>query len=194
MSSTAIAAAPAAHYHYSRIQRSLHWLMAAIILIAIGLGIWSSYLVVGTPFRRALLDIHKSLGMTALALLLLRIAVRLFLGEPLYRRPLDVLTRVGAHLAHGALYLMMLFMPLTGYLFSAAGGYSLPWFGLFTWPRVLPHDEPDALLGQSLHHIGAWVICALLIAHGLAVIWHAAVKKDEVLSRMLPSGSVGSSR
>ena len=46
----------------------------------------------------------------------------------------------------------------------------------------------DALLGQSLHHIGAWVICALLIAHGLAVIWHASVKKDEVLSRMLPSG------
>ena len=188
MSSTAIAAAPAAHYQYSRIQRSLHWLMAAIILIAIGLGIWSSYLVVGTPFRRALLDVHKSLGMTALALLLLRIAVRLFLGEPLYRRPLDALTRVGAHLAHGALYLMMLFMPLTGYLFSAAGGYSLPWFGLFSWPRILPHDEPDALLGQSLHHIGAWAICALLIAHGLAVIWHAAVKKDEVLSRMLPSG------
>src|ERR1700722_20528589 len=107
MSSPEAAAAPAASYHYSRIQRSLHWLMAAIILIAIGLGIWSSYLVVGTPFRRALLDVHKSLGMTALALLLLRIAVRLFLGEPLYRRPLDALTRVGAHPSHGALFLLV---------------------------------------------------------------------------------------
>lgn len=173
-------------YAYSSLQRGLHWFMAAIILVALGFGVWSSFLVVGTPFRRELLDVHKSLGMTALALVILRVACRLTLGEPPYREPLDRLSRIGAHGAHGALYLMMLYMPLSGYLFSAAGGYSLPWFGLFSWPRLLPLDKAASIFGQTLHHWGAWAIGALLILHGMAVVWHALVKKDEVLSRMLP--------
>lgn len=186
MSATVLPASEASRYSYRRVQRGLHWLMAAVILAAFALGVWSAYLVVGSPFRRALLDIHKSLGMTALVLLGLRVVCRLALGEPPYREPLDRLSRIGAHLAHGALYLMMLYMPLSGYLFSAAGGYSLPWFGLFSWPRLLPRDKTAAALGQTLHHWGAWIIGALLVLHGMAVVWHVFVKKDEVLSRMAP--------
>jgi cytochrome b561 len=174
-------------YTYSPLQRTLHWLMAAIIFAALALGIWSSFLPVGTPFRVALLDVHKSLGMTALALLLVRITCRLVLGQPPYRQRLVLLSRIGAHLVHGALYLVMLGMPLSGYLFSAAGGHSLPWFGLFSWPRLVPLDETAATAGQTLHHWGAWLIGTLLILHVLAVGWHVFVKKDEVLSRMLPS-------
>lgn len=186
MSATTLPASDAGRYSYTGLQRGLHWLMAAIILAAFALGVWSAYLVVGTPLRRALLDIHKSLGMTALVLLALRVACRLALGEPPYRKLLDTLSRIGAHMAHGALYLMMLYMPLSGYLFSASGGYSLPWFGLFSWPRLLPRDKMTADFGETLHHWGAWIIGGLLVLHGLAVVWHVFVKKDEVLSRMAP--------
>jgi len=177
----------ARRFRYDFTQRALHWLMAAIIFAAIALGVYASYLPPGTGARPALLDIHKSLGMTALVLVLVRIAYRLFRGEPPYREPPPLLSHVAAKLAHFGLYALMLFMPVTGYLFSGAGGYSLPWFGLFAWPRLIARDKALALSGQQLHHIGAWVIGALVGGHVLAAIWHRWVKKDEVLARMLPS-------
>jgi hypothetical protein len=75
--------------------------------------------------------IHKSFGMTALVLIFLRIICRLIAGEPPYRNPPGALTHLAARLAHLGLYALMLFMPLTGYIFAATGNHSLPWFGLF---------------------------------------------------------------
>ena len=161
--------------------------MAVIIFAAISLGVWAACLVPGTSPRRELLDIHKSLGMTALVLVILRLAYRLIAGEPTYRKLPPLLTHLAARAGHIGLYGLMFFMPLAGYLFSAAGGYSLPWFGVFSWPRLLPLDKADAALGETLHYWGAWVLGAILVLHILAVVWHVFVRRDEVLSRMLPS-------
>ena len=79
---------------------------------------------------------------------------------------------------------MMLAMPVTGYMFSAAGGYSLPWFGLFQWPRLLSHDEGLAKWGERLHDRGAWIISAIILVHLAAVAYHR-FRRDEVLSRMV---------
>ncbi|UGY19201.1 cytochrome b [Bradyrhizobium septentrionale] len=171
---------------FDRVQRSFHWVMAAIILLAIVIGFYCWLQTPGTPSRRALLEVHKSLGMSALVLLAFRVAYRLAVGAPGYARPLGRLTHIAAEAAHLVLYVLMLFMPLTGYMFSGAGGYSLPWFGLFQWPRLLPRDDALAHVGQTLHGLGAYVIYAVLAAHVAAVAWHHFVKKDEVLGRMLP--------
>ena len=69
-------------------------------------------------------------------------------------------------------------------MFSGAGGYSLPWFGLFQWPRLVPRDAALSHLGEMLHDRGAWVLGAVLALHLGAVAWHRFVKRDEVLSRM----------
>lgn len=175
-----------ATFHYDRAQRLFHWAMAGIILAAIGLGIYASYLPAGTSPRRELLDLHKSLGMSAAVLLVLRLAYRLHAGEPPYRQPLGRATHVGARVGHLGLYAFMLFMPVSGYLYSGAGGYSLPWFGLFSWPRFVPLDKGLAQTGYELHRFGAWGIAGLLVLHVAAVVWHRWVKRDEVLSRMWP--------
>ncbi len=171
---------------YDRMQRALHWIMAVLILTALGIGLYCSFLTPGTPVRRFLLDIHKSLGMTALVLLALRIAYALIVGVPAYSRPLGRLVHRAAQAGHLALYAVMLFMPLTGYMFSAAGGYSLPWFGLLQWPRLLPDDKQLAHFGQFLHGWGALALYGVLALHIGAVIWHQFVLRDEVLQRMLP--------
>jgi cytochrome b561 len=85
---------------------------------------------------------------------------------------------------HAALYALMIFMPVTGYMFSAAGGYSLPWFGLFQWPRLLPHQDNIVSWGERLHDGSAWVISGVILLHLAAVAFHQWVKRDEVLSRM----------
>lgn len=174
----------ATRFRYDGLQRVLHWSMAVMILLAIGLGIGSAYLPAGHQPRQGLLEIHKSLGLTVLALALLRIAYRLFRGEPPYREALGWRTHLASRSAHAALYALMLAMPITGYMFSAAGGYSLPWFGLFQWPRLLPHDMELARWGEWLHDKTAWLIVGVVALHILAVIWHVAIKRDGVLARM----------
>lgn len=173
--------------HYDRVQRGFHWLMAAIILVALAIGLYCSYQTPDTPLRRWLLEWHKSLGLTALALIGLRIAYRLTIRTPPYAERMGRLTTAAAHGAHLALYALMLFMPLTGYLFSAAGGYSLPWFWLFQWPRLAPLDKGLARTGEMLHAYGAYVLYAVVALHVLAVVWHRLVLKDGVLARMWPS-------
>ncbi|WP_448954857.1 cytochrome b [Labrys neptuniae] len=170
---------------YSRPQRFFHWAMAAIILVALGLGLWASFLEAGTPTRKFILEIHKSLGFTAALLLLPRLTFRLIWPVSTSSESENPAARLAAHAAHWTLYGLMVFMPVTGYMFSAAGGYSLPWFGLFQWPRLLGHDSAIAAAGEWLHDHGAWVLYAVVGLHLAAVCWHRFYKKDAVLSRML---------
>ncbi len=182
---TAPGRAPATSY--SPGLRALHWLMAAIIVVAIGIGFYCSYLTPGTQPRRFLLEIHKSLGMTAFFLLFVRLILRLKSPVPADRNPLGRLAKAAAHSAHGLLYALMIAMPVTGYLFSAAGNYQLPWFGLFQWPRLVPLDKELAKLGQALHGWGADILYIVLALHIAAVVWHRFVLKDGVLERMWPA-------
>ena len=106
---------------FDRVQRWLHWTMAALIFAAIPLGAISAYLPAGQQPRQGLLEVHKSLGFTILALLIARITWRVVAGEPRYRIPLGRLVHLASRAGHIALYSLMLFMPITGYLYSAGG-------------------------------------------------------------------------
>ncbi len=173
-------------HHYDRMQRAFHWSMALIIVAAMLIGLYCAYQVPGTPLRRSLLEWHKSLGMAALVLVVLRIAYRLATAAPPYAERLGRLNHAAAGAGHLMLYGLMLFMPLSGYWFSAEGGYSLPFFWLFQWPRVVAVDKAATALPEALHLYGAWVIYGVVGLHVAAVVWHQAVRRDGVLARMWP--------
>lgn len=170
---------------YDLVQRTLHWTMAAIILVAIAIGLYCWTLPPGTPIRVLLLDVHKSLGMTALVLVVVRLLWRFGKGAPAYAEPLSPLVHAGAHFAHWALYAMMLWMPISGYISSGSAGRSLPFFGLFQWPRLVPNDKALEHTSAYLHGVGAIIIIGLLAMHLGAVAWHRLIKKDAILARML---------
>ncbi len=176
-----------ATFHYDRVQRAFHWVMAAIIFTAIALGISISYLDRSNPLKGSLLLVHKSLGLTVLILVIARVAYRLIVGKPPYQQPLPRFNRIGSTAAHLLLYGLMIFMPVSGYVFTGAGGHPLPFFGLFDWPNVVPKDKALSQFAGAFHYWGAWIICSVLIVHVLAVAWHSWIKKDEVLARMLPA-------
>src|SRR5271165_2056111 len=86
--------------------RALHWMMAALIFVALPLGVWASLLPRGEQ-RSDILFVHKSIGMTVLCLVALRIVWRLIVGAPAYAEPLGRLTRVASRAGHLALYALM---------------------------------------------------------------------------------------
>lgn len=171
--------------NYSGPQRFFHWIMAIIILAALIFGFSFSILEEGTAARNFALMIHKSLGITAGLLIFPRLIFRLISPAPLTPDE-GFAQRFAVHGAHLTLYALMFFMPITGYILSAAGGYSLPWFGLLQWPRLLAQNPSLSELGEWLHQYGAWAMYVVVGLHLAAVCWHEFYKKDSVLKRMLP--------
>jgi cytochrome b561 len=174
---------PPAAYHPGL--RLLHWLMAALIFVGLPLGVWAS-LVPRGPQRSEILFFHKSIGMTVLCLVALRIVWRLISGAPAYAEPLGRLTHAAARSAHIGLYALMIAMPVSGYLSSNGAGTVVPWFGLFTFPHLLPKNDTLRIAAGQAHYVFAWTIAFVLAAHLGAVVWHAAIKRDSVLTRMWP--------
>ncbi len=165
--------------------RTIHWLMAFLIFVALALGVWSTQLPRG-DLRSEVLFVHKSFGVTVLALVILRVVVRLIAGAPDYAAPLGRLLHAAANAAHLALYGLMIALPVTGYLTSSAGGHEVSFFGLFDLPNFVPRDKAlDEGAGEA-HEIFAWAIGATLFLHLAAVVWHARFKRDTVLTRMWP--------
>ena len=173
---------------YNPWQRGLHWTMAALIFIALALGIVATQLPRG-GLRSDALFVHKSFGVTIFALLILRIGVRVVAGAPAYREPLGRLAEWGSKAAHLILYALMLVMPISGYVTSSAGGNIVPFFGLFVLPNVLPHDRELAGNASEAHFVFAWAIVLVLALHVAAAFWHAWAKRDEVMERMWPGFS-----
>jgi cytochrome b561 len=163
--------------------RALHWLMAAIIFAAIALGVWAIYLQRGTPLRGEFLDIHKSLGVTALALVVLRLAMRLGWGTPPYLPPIGRFNAWVAGAAHVLIYGAMILLPLSGYVHSMAGKHEFNWFGLYPVPNLIPASEAvDRGAGQA-HYVFALAMGALLVLHLLAAVWHR-LRGDGVYERV----------
>jgi cytochrome b561 len=178
--------APRAVQVYNPGLRALHWLMAALIFVALPLGVLASRLPRGGQ-RSEILFIHKSIGMTVLCLVALRIVWRLIVGAPAYAEPLGRLIEAAARSGHLMLYALMIAMPVSGYVLSTAGGSEAPWFGLFAFPNLLPKDKALSEAGSQAHYLFAWGIAFVLVAHLGAVAWHAGVKRDTILTRMWPS-------
>jgi cytochrome b561 len=171
---------------YDGVQRAFHWIMAAVIFLAIAAGVGATFLEKGSPERAQVFMIHRSLGMTALALVAFRVVYRLIAGAPPHTEPLGRLTNLAAHAGHLALYFLMIALPVTGYLLTAAAGRPVPWFGLFEWPNFAPQDKALAASASQAHYWLAWAIGAVLVLHLAAVVWHRYVKRDGVLARMWP--------
>ena len=168
--------------------RGLHWLMAVLILLQATVG-WIAQEMERTPARVDAMTLHKSLGVTLLMLLLLRLAWRWTHPAPLPPDGSSAWEIRLARLAHGALYLLMAAIPLSGWL--AASAYVVPW--KFWWvvglPRIVSPDKATYELSSEIHETLVSVFLAILAVHVLAALWHHLVKRDQVLLDMWRGGS-----
>jgi len=167
--------------------RTFHWLVAALILAQGVIGLTMVQMGL-TPAKVRVFALHKSIGMTILALVLLRIAWRLTERRPADPPVMPPWQRHAAHAMHVALYLLILAIPLSGWWFNSASNAPLVWFGWFGLPSLTggldPVWKPRALL---LHQTLFWILVALLVVHVGAALWHHFRQRDDVLLRMVVS-------
>ncbi len=180
---------------YGAVAQALHWIMALLIGAMLVVGIYMLRLPQAEKFPGKigydLYQLHKSVGLVVLVLAVLRIGWRLTHRAPRLPATLKPYEKGLAHASHLALYLLILAMPLSGWLMVSASELAhgmLPtrFFDLFTVPNLLAADEAaEATLGQ-VHTVLAFAAIAVLVLHVGAALKHHFVLKDNVLLRMLP--------
>lgn len=163
---------------------TLHWLtvIAVVGLCVVGL------LMQELPSGRFKLDVfalHKSFGLTVLALTVLRLLWRLVAGTPT-PEPMPRLQVFAANASHALLYGLLLAMPLSGWLYNSASGFPLRWFGQFALPKLAGRDRDVAEFAVETHETLFLVLIALVTVHAGAALLHHYFFRDRTLQRMLP--------
>jgi len=171
---------------YTSAAQALHWITAALMFIILPIA----WVMVNMPDSAKSADLlftlHKSIGLTILAIVALRLIWRASHPAPPLPGSVARWDRIAATASHWMLYVILLGMPISGYLMEASGGYPIRYFGLFTVPGLpkLPGLSNTAFWMHVA--VGQWLVYALILLHLAATAWHIAVKRDGVLNRMLP--------
>lgn len=177
---------------YTSVAILLHWLIAAGIIGMIALGWIMGDMDRNDPLRTPLYEWHKSIGLSILLLSLARIAWRLMNPAP-PEPPMPGWQAKAAGAVHIAFYVLIIAMPLTGWLYSSlarSGGtefWGLPWTDL-PGSSLLQGDARQAIRPQveNVHSKLAWVAIVLLALHVAGALKHQFVDKDGLLARMAP--------
>ncbi|MEQ1512241.1 MAG: cytochrome b [Lysobacteraceae bacterium] len=169
------------------ISQMLHWTIAILILVMAYLGLTMGDLPNG-PGKIQTYALHKSIGITILALVALRVLWRLYAGAP---HPVPGSPRWQeriAALTHAAIYLLLFAIPISGWILNSAAGFPLQWFHLFNLPHIVGENHDLHELAEDAHEIMFWMLAFLVVAHAGAAFYHHLFQRDATLARMLPNG------
>ncbi|MCB1553396.1 MAG: cytochrome b [Xanthomonadales bacterium] len=166
------------------VMQVLHWTTALLVFGLLAVGLVMDEMAT-SPTKIKVFAMHKSFGITLLALVLLRLLWRVIDRRP-KPAPMPAWQRWAARLTHVGLYASVLVMAISGWLYNSASNFALKWFGLFSVPSI---SAPDKALKHFAHevHETTWIVILVLIAlHVGAALKHHLIDKDDTLTAMLP--------
>lgn len=166
---------------FNLLARVLHWLMAAGVLamLFIGVGMMSSL-----SLRPALLNIHQSLGLGLLLLVIIRLVNRLVSGAPPLPPSVPKVQRLIAGISHWLLYGLLFLMPVIGWAMRSAGGWPIRLAEGVLLPPIAPVNATLYGILRDAHGLLGWALFALVVGHLSAALMHAWVLRDGVFSTM----------
>ncbi len=170
---------------YTTTAKALHWLMALLIFGLLALGFYMHDLPL-SPEKLQYYSWHKWAGVTVFFLAWLRLAWRVGHPPPALPAAMPRFLQLAAHGAHGLLYVLMLAIPLSGWLMSSAKGFQTVWFGVLPLPDLIGKDKELGVLLAQVHFSLNLLLVLLLAGHIGAALKHHLVDKDDILRRMLP--------
>lgn len=163
----------------------LHWLMLALIAIAYATMELRGYFPRGSGAREAMKAWHYAIGLTVFGLVWLRLVFRLALGAPEAEALAPRWARLAGAAVHGVLYLLMIALPLVGWLLLGAEGNAVALLGI-ELPSLVGQDEALADRLGEVHELLGKAGYALIGLHAAAAVFHHYVLRDRAMARMLP--------
>ncbi|MBV8680303.1 MAG: cytochrome b [Aquitalea sp.] len=168
---------------YSAPAIALHWLIAGLIIATFIWGLVVSGMPL-SPAKFKYIAWHKWAGISVLALVVVRLLVRVLKRPPELPAHMGPMERLLAHGGHLALYVLMFAVPLTGWLMSSAYGFPVVLFKLVQLPDLVAQDEQLAATLKTVHEALNWIMAACVAGHVLAAVKHHVIDKDGMLFRM----------
>ena len=166
---------------YTRLTRVLHWLTAALVFSALFIG----FVMVNSVSRYAgLVMLHKTLGVTILLVVLVRVVNRLTHRAPPLPSTVGALERKVVILSEVSLYALLLIQPLLGWAMVSAAGGPVVVFGSLRLPRIAPFDAQLFWVLRQAHSVVAYALMAAIAAHISAVLLHTLTLRDRMIERM----------
>ena len=161
----------------------LHWLVALLIFVAFPLGLYMADLPL-SPDRLKLYSYHKWMGITILMLVALRVVWRLTHTPPPLPNDMARWERWASQIVHGLLYLLILAIPLSGWLMSSAKGFQTVWFGVLPLPDLVGKDKALGEVLADVHATLNYVMLTLVVLHVAAAFKHHFFERQPFLQRM----------
>lgn len=171
---------------WGAVAKFLHWTIATLIFVQFALG-WTAASWHLSPTKLDLFVWHKSIGLLVLLLVLLRLLWRFVNPVPTLPADTRPWERTAARLSHGLLYLLMLAIPLSGWVINSAAKVPFRVFWLFPLPAIVAPDKVLAELAKQVHFILFVTIATVVVLHMAAAFRHHFAKRNDTLTRMLPN-------
>jgi cytochrome b561 len=163
--------------HFSLFARTLHWLMAGMIVAMLIIGL-----------NHNLLWMHEPLGISILLLVIVRIYVRVLGDVPPLPQDIPLVQRKAARLSHLLLYALMIAMPLIGWSMVSAEGDPIVIAGWVQLPMIMPHDIHLYHALRKAHIYLAILLAGIFAMHVAAALYHALIRRDGVFASMTSGG------
>jgi cytochrome b561 len=180
---------------YGAVTQALHWLIVLLIIaqyvladLAEDAGHDKAAHPAAAMQQLALLARHKSIGLTIFALAVVRLIWRWISPPPPLPPAMPRWQIVAAKLIHFGFYALLLLLPISGLVMSAAENYPVSYFGWFTIPNLVAPDEALGDVMEERHELLFNVLVVFAVVHVVAALKHQFVDRDGVLRRMLPWG------
>ena len=161
----------------------LHWLVALLIFAGFPLGLYMVDLPL-SPDKLKLYSYHKWIGITVLLLVAVRVSWRLTHVPPPLPASVAAWQRQASAVVHGLLYLLMIAIPLSGWLMSSAKGFQTVWFGVLPLPDLIGKDKALGDQLAEVHKILNFTLLALVVLHVGAALQHHFIERQPFLQRM----------
>lgn len=168
---------------FSRLSILLHWVMAALIIVMLFVGLVMAH--DSTIHYTGLFTLHRTVGFLLLLLVVIRLINRFASRTPPLPNDLPAVMKLAAHLSHILLYGFMIALPLVGWAMLSAGGYPITlWGGCHIPPLIGFHPHLWGAL-RCLHSLLAYGLILLILAHIGAALLHGIIRRDGVMGSML---------
>ncbi len=178
---------------WGAVTQAFHWLVVLAVITQLLVGLAFASRPPDAESRAELFPVHTTLGLTILLLMIARLVWRLSNPVPTLEGKLKPWQQKLAHGTHWLLYLLLIGLPIGGYLLVSASGHDIPFFGI-TLPAAIGANDGLKVVIATMHVTGALLLVLLITLHVGGAVRHALILRDGVLRRMTPFRRSGTTR